>query len=105
MEDIQGWFSYKGLYSLMVADAHPVNTTKFIEIGAWLGKSTNFMCSEIERSGKNIDFYTVDTWKGSLDEQLHQDIVASRGGDIFQDFAKNLLDRDTMQWVHPIKEE
>ena len=63
----------------------------FVEVGAWFGKSTNHMASKIKESKKNIEFIAVDTWKGSLDEELHQNIVGSFGGDIYSDFIENTI--------------
>lgn len=61
------WFSYPNLYSLVVKNAK--NGSKFVEVGSWKGKSSAFMCVEIANSMKEIDFYCVDTWGGSLEHQ------------------------------------
>ena len=87
--EIPGWFSYQNLYDKMVESANDGAT--FVEVGAWFGKSTNHMASKIKESKKNIEFITIDTFKGSLDEALHQNIVGSFGGDIYSDFIENTI--------------
>jgi predicted O-methyltransferase YrrM len=67
--EIQGWFSYPELYANIVRNATEQRQYKFVEVGSWKGKSTAFMATEIINSGKDILFYSVDTWKGS-DEHL-----------------------------------
>lgn len=87
--EIPGWFSYKELYDEVV-DKSPFNAT-FVEVGSWLGKSTNHLASKIKESKKNIKFTTVDTFKGTDDEELHQNIVGNYNGDIFYEFIDNTV--------------
>jgi len=86
--EIPGWFSYEHLYDEMVNrfDSNSV----FVEVGAWLGKSTNHMAKKIRELKKKIDFYVVDTWSGS-DEIIHNQIVDDFGGDVFTEFIDNTL--------------
>lgn len=85
--EIPGWFSYKDLYDEVVEKA-PFDAT-FVEVGAWFGKSTNHLASKIKESKKNIQFTSVDTWKGTDDESLHQTIVGAYSGDIYYEFIDN----------------
>jgi len=87
--EIPGWFSYKGLYDEMIKNLP--NESNIVEVGSWLGKSTNYMADIIKKSKKNFNFTTVDTWKGTFDESLHQNIVNSFGGDIFYEFVDNTI--------------
>lgn len=63
------WFNYPELYKKMV-EKFP-SGSKFVEIGSWKGMSSAFMAVEIANSGKNIDFYCVDTWEGSVEHELY----------------------------------
>ena len=63
----------------------------FVEVGTWFGKSTNYLVNKIKESKKDIKFVTVDTFKGTDDEQLHQTIVNSFTGDIFYEFIDNTV--------------
>ena len=87
--EIPGWFAYKELYNNVVDAAS--DDSLFVEVGAWFGKSTNYLASKIKESGKKINFVSIDTWKGTDDEQLHQTIVNSFSGDIFYEFIDNTV--------------
>jgi len=87
--EIPGWFAYEDLYNEMVENARGGET--FVEVGAWLGKSTNHLATKIKESGKDIKFTAVDTWKGTEDEELHQNIVNAYSGDIFYEFIDNTV--------------
>lgn len=85
---IPGWFNCPDLYRELVAKAQ--NNSIFVEIGCWKGKSASFMAEQIMNSKKNIQFYCVDTWKGTLTEDGHQtdpDVVNDR---LFEVFNQNL---------------
>jgi glycosyltransferase involved in cell wall biosynthesis/predicted O-methyltransferase YrrM len=100
--EIPGWFNYADVYDEMVMKA--TNGSVFVEVGAWFGKSTNYMASKIAQSDKDILFYAVDTWKGSADEDLHSSIVSKFQGDIFQEFMDNVVLSDNLEHILPIKD-
>ena len=85
--EIPGWFSYENIYEQMVESA--IGGETFVELGAWFGKSTNYLATKIRESKKNIKFTTIDTWKGTDNEELHQNIVGAFNGDIFYEFIDN----------------
>jgi hypothetical protein len=62
-QNIHGWFDYEEVFKLAIDKAE--NGAKFVEIGAWKGKSTAFAGVEIINSGKDITFYAVDHFLGS----------------------------------------
>lgn len=68
---IEGWFDFEEIYSQMVAAA-PHNA-HFVEVGAFLGKSTSFMAVELSNCKKNIRFDIIDTWEGSAEHQVGAD--------------------------------
>ena len=61
------WFNYPNLYKAVV-NKFP-SGSKFVEIGSWKGMSAAYMAVEIANSGKDIDFYCVDTWEGSVEHK------------------------------------
>lgn len=63
-ETIEGWFDFEDVYRRMAQEA-PAQA-HFVEVGAFLGKSTSFMAVEISNSKKDIRFDVVDTWEGCL---------------------------------------
>ena len=87
--EIPGWFSYKKLYDDVVEKA-PFDAN-FVELGAWFGKSTNYLATKIKESKKNIHLTSIDTWKGTDNEDLHQSIVGAFNGDIFYEFIDNTV--------------
>jgi len=68
----EDWFSYPNLYRSIV-DQFPSGST-FVEVGSWKGKSSAFMAVEIANSKKNIEFYCIDTWEGSLEHQHNKEL-------------------------------
>jgi predicted O-methyltransferase YrrM len=100
--EIPGWFAYTDLYNEMVESAKGGET--FVEVGAWFGKSTNHLATKIKESGKNIKFTSVDTWKGTDDEELHQNIVGAFNGDIFYEFIDNTVLSDNYGTFDTIKD-
>ena len=100
--EIPGWFAYTDLYDGMVETAKGGET--FVEVGAWFGKSTNHLATKIKESGKNIKFTSVDTWKGTDDEELHQNIVGAFNGDIFYEFIDNTVLSDNYGTFDTIKD-
>lgn len=85
---IPGWFNCPDLYHEMVSKAP--QKAMFVEIGCWKGKSSSFMAEQIMNSKKGIKFYCVDTWKGTITEDGHQndpDVVNDR---LFEVFNNNL---------------
>ena len=80
------WFNYQDLYKEVV-EKFPTGS-KFVEVGVWKGKSAAFMCVEIANSNKKIDFFCVDTWKGSIEHQDNPDL--HRLYEIFKDNMKPL---------------
>lgn len=61
-EKIDGWFTFNKLYSDMVGSGS--DTSIFVEVGTWKGRSAAYMAVEIANSKKNIKFYCVDPWTG-----------------------------------------
>lgn len=94
---IGGWFNFEEVYAGMVAAAP--DPAHFVEIGAWKGRSTAYMATEIINSGKNIRFDVVDTWLGSGLEHNHDDDV--RAGRLYEVFLENL--RPVEQHYRPLR--
>ena len=101
--EIPGWFVYKPLYDKMVETA-PFNST-FVEVGAWFGKSTNYLAGKIKESKKNIHFTTIDTFKGTQTEELHLNIVDNFNGDILYEFIDNTIISNNYGTFDIIKDE
>jgi predicted O-methyltransferase YrrM len=79
----ENWFTYPKLYSDMVKEFP--SGSKFVEVGAWKGKSAAYMTVEIINSEKNIDFYVVDTWEGSEEHMQKPELK-----DLYEIFMSNM---------------
>lgn len=79
-KNIDGWFNFSGLYGDMVES---YDNATFVEIGCWKGKSAAYMAVEIINSGKDIEFYCIDSWKG--------DTIGGVGKiDVYDEFLSNM---------------
>ena len=85
--EIQGFFDYQGLFKRFVNEIP--NGGRFVECGAWLGKSSSFLCDIIEESKKDIDLWIVDSWLGSKCELDTAHRLAKRT-DIYKIFIENM---------------
>jgi len=99
-QQIQGWFDYEDVYAEMLR--HVPSGGTIVEIGAWLGRSTAYMAVEIANSGKQVRFYTVDTWLGSPQEPIHMQIIRSHSGSIYELFLDNMRRGKLLECVRPI---
>jgi hypothetical protein len=98
---IPGWFNFESVYERMVREAP--NPAVFVEVGAWLGKSTAFLASTIRASGKRIRLMVVDTWYGSDLEQTQKKLIQQLGGDAFPTFRANMERAGVWQTVEPLQ--
>lgn len=57
--DIPGWFDFDDIYDQMIAEA-PQEGARFVELGMFFGRSTLYMADAIRRSGKSIEFISID---------------------------------------------
>jgi len=97
-QTVPGWFHAEGLYRRMVDGAKDGGL--FVEVGSWKGRSASFMGVEIANSGKQIDFWCVDTWDGSPELLNDPDVVSGELQDVF---LKNTA--PVKKYIHALKEE
>jgi predicted O-methyltransferase YrrM len=98
-QNIQGWFMYQEIYSIAVKSAP--EKAYFVEVGSWRGCSTAYLAVEIINSGKQIRLDCVDTWRGSLDELVHQTDPAVVNDTLYDEFLNNMAPvRDV---IHPVR--
>jgi hypothetical protein len=85
--EIDGWFDYQKTYTYLVSKV-PDNGI-FVECGAWLGKSSSYLCDTAQ---DRIQVFIVDTWKGSSNE-LETNHILAKTQDIYTLFVNNMKDR------------
>jgi hypothetical protein len=84
-QSIDGWFDFGDLYRQWVDQL--TDGCHIVEVGAFKGKSTAFLATEIANSGKRIQFDTIDTWQGSPE---HADDPDVREGRLYETFLSNI---------------
>ena len=96
-QEIEGWFNMEQQY-LELLEATPEKGI-FVELGAYKGKSTSFIVTEIINRNRNIQFYTVDTFEGdsgSTDKkevEAYKQVNVSKMYEEFKENTKHLSDR------------
>lgn len=85
--EIDGWFNYASLFDKLVASISDGGT--FVECGAWLGKSSSYLC---DIANNRIKIYIVDHWQGSIEERTTAHKLATEQ-DIYQIFLNNMGSR------------
>ena len=65
-KDIPGWFGFQEAYDYALT--HYPNGT-YVEIGAWMGKSTIYLAQKLKDLNSEAKFYTVDNFLGSAEHQ------------------------------------
>ncbi len=101
--EIDGWFDFSRLYKKMV-EIHDEGS-HFVEVGAWKGKSTSFMATEIANSGKIIAFDVVDTWDGSEEHKdpndpFYEPLLLEKDG-LYNKFIENM--KGLEEYYNPIR--
>jgi predicted O-methyltransferase YrrM len=88
-QKINGWFNMENQY-LELLDFCKLDSI-FVELGAWKGKSTCFIATEISKK-PGVKFYTVDTFVGitQTSEQTEIEVYNREDKDIFDQFIKNI---------------
>lgn len=89
----ENWFGYPNLYKSVVKKFP--SGSKFVEVGCWRGRSSSFLAVEIANSEKQIDFYCVDTWEGSV-EHKNQDL-----SELYDTFIENM--KPVEKYYFPLK--
>ena len=85
--EIEGWFNHQGAYDFLL-DKVPSGGT-FVELGAWLGKSSSYLC---DKATPDKQIVIIDTWKGSPNELTTTHKLAVEQ-DIYELFVENMGER------------
>lgn len=91
-QDIPGWFDFPDIYTQAVEEAQPGDT--FVEVGTWLGRSAAFMAQTIKDSGKPINFFCVDTFKGTPTDSVNYNV-----DDVYNKFLGNVKGCDLCHYL------
>jgi predicted O-methyltransferase YrrM len=80
-QSIEGWFDFDDIYELALRRCSARKSARFVEVGAYKGRSTCYMAERLAETGLDITFDVVDTFEGD-DDVGH--------GDLWPQFAANL---------------
>ena len=80
-QSIEGWFDFDDIYELALRRCSSRKPARFVEVGAYKGRSTCFMAERLAESGLDVRFDVVDTFAGD-DDVGH--------ADLWPEFAANL---------------
>lgn len=89
-KEIEGWFNMENQY-LELLENTPEGGI-FVELGAYKGKSTSFIVTEMINRNRDIQFYTVDTFQGDSGSTDSKEIEAYKQVDtskMLDEFTKN----------------
>jgi hypothetical protein len=100
-EQIPGWFDYANVYDHAIARAS--SGAVFVEVGAYLGRSTTYLASAIKRSGKKIRLYVVDLWDGWFYDDYRQQTPMPESQDVFWHFMRNVRGAGVDDVLCPLK--
>lgn len=99
----RGGFDFENIYRKAVERAP--QQAVFVEVGSWLGKSTSFLAVEIINSGKEINMYCVDTWRGTTGDPVFDKWKSVNNATPLEKFTENmegLMAHNGRQFVWPV---
>ena len=99
-EDINGWFDFSEIYDMAIQETlDRKGESNFVEVGAWLGRSTAYMAEKLKNikeilddTGIKINFFVYDTWQGGGDQDNDISQFNSPTDNIFHLFYHNLYE-------------
>ena len=100
-ERIPGWFDFADIYDHLVA--HAGDGAVFVEVGAYLGRSSIYLASRIKQSGKKIRVYAVDLWDGWVYGDCRPGVPLSEAKDVFGSFIRNVRRAKVEDVIYPLK--
>jgi hypothetical protein len=90
-ESIEGWFDFDDIYELALRRSSAHKHVRFVEIGAYEGRSACYLAERIAETGKPVHFDVVDTFAGDPD-------VGER--DLWPEFSVNLARAGVLERVN-----
>jgi tetratricopeptide (TPR) repeat protein len=101
--EIDGYFEFAAVYDLAVKEC-PRGV--FIEVGAFLGRSTAYLASKIRNLP--VKLYVVDTWRGSggadrQGDEQYTPMLVMNNGDLFDTFLDNMERCGVVQTLIPLR--
>ena len=86
-KQIDGWFNHQAAYDYLLANMPEDGT--FVELGAWLGKSSAYLCDKATHQEITI----IDSFKGTA-EYIDSYYKLAKTNDIYELFLENMGSRN-----------
>lgn len=90
--NVDGWFNMESQYLDLLA-ATPENGL-FVEIGAYKGKSTSFLATEIHNQKRNIKYVAVDSFEGAVNSPEPVEIEVYKNvkfTELYKEYLNNII--------------
>jgi hypothetical protein len=106
-QQIPGWFDFADIYDEAIERAR--DGAVFVEVGAYLGRSSLYLASRIQQTGKKVRLYVVDRWDGWIydeDEELQaerENEIPLEKEDVFRRFIRNVLRAGVEDVIFPLR--
>ena len=99
-QNIEGFMGHKNTVMLDLIFPKMPNNCRWVEVGAWTGKSVAYSAVELINQGKFGEFHAVDSWDGGV-ELRDYDIV--KENQLKNIFLKNILPlQDKIQTIQSL---
>jgi glycosyltransferase involved in cell wall biosynthesis/cephalosporin hydroxylase len=98
---VPGWFDYEDIYDTALRRAQ--DGAVFVEVGAYLGRSTIYLASRIKQLGKRIRFFVVDLWDGWFRADYEEQTPMRESRDVFWHFLRHVRAAKVDDVVIPLK--
>jgi hypothetical protein len=99
-QKVDGWFNMEKQYLELLS--HCPDGGTLVELGAWKGKSTCFIATEIIKQKRNLKFYTIDTFEGTseLSDIAETSVYNKQDKNILDQFIKNTTPvKDNLNYI------
>ena len=84
--EIDGWFNHQSAYDFLLSKVPSDGT--FVELGAWLGKSSSYLCDK----ATDQQIIIIDSFKGTA-EYIDSYYNLAKTADIYELFIDNMGER------------
>lgn len=103
VKNIQGWLSEDAGITLYELALKYSPNGVMVELGSWKGLSTVWLANGIKDRG-NGKLYSVDTWKGTENEETHAEMLKDYEPDqLYNEFLNNIKTAGVSEYVEPLR--
>jgi predicted O-methyltransferase YrrM len=102
-EHVQGWLLPHAALHLYHLCRNVASEHVAVELGSWRGLSTAYMAGGM-RDGHGGKLVAVDTWAGTVNEPIHEAMLAGYGKDqLYEEFLANMRQAGVDAHIEPLR--